>query len=195
MPAVIRSFNDLYPGIQVILDERKGHDLLEGAEHGDYDFCVTTAPVDGKVFDSVKIMDEEVVLASSSENQLAGVQMERRKYPAVDFKVIDKAPIITLSDEQLMQRMLDEQCEEYGIHYKPAVSCRSIEAQLAMVRAGLGMALVPAGIDKSGDSGVKYYSIVQELPLREIVVAYRKEQYLSEPMNAFIEVLKGIENE
>lgn len=195
MPVVIKRFNSLYPGIQVILDERTGHELLDGAEHGDYDLCITTAPVDVKVFDAVKIMDEEVVLASSSENQMAGNVLKRRKYPAVDIKVLNNAPIITLSQEQLMQSMLDAQCAVYGIHYRMAASCRSIEAQLAMVRAGLGMAMVPAGIDKFGDDGVKYYSIIQDLPLREIVVAFRKEQYLSKPMKDFIEVLKGIENE
>ena len=192
MPQVIKRFNEIYPGIHIVVEERTGHELLDRTGHGEYDLCITTAPVDPKIFNAQKIMDEEVVLAAPSQYKLETAAVPERKYPAVDLKTLNDAPLITLSDTQIMQKLLDDQCTKFGIQYKTAVVCRSIEAQLAMVKAGLGMALVPCGIDKFGDDGVRYYSIVQQLPLREIVVAYRKEQYLSKPMKDLIEVLKEI---
>ena len=54
MPEIIKEFSVEYPNFKVILEERTGRELLDGAEHGEYDFCITTAPVDGKIFDSVK---------------------------------------------------------------------------------------------------------------------------------------------
>ena len=195
MPEVTKRFKQIYPGFQVILEERTGHELLDEAEQGEFDLCVTTAPVDRKVFEDVFIMDEEVVLATPEEYEFNTVILPGRKYPAVSISVIDNARLVTLADSQIMQRLLDEQCDVYGIHYQTAVSCRSIEAQLAMVRSGMGMALVPSGIDKLGEHGLRYYSIEQELPKREIVVAYRKEQYLSEPMKSFIDILKDLGKE
>ena len=93
-----------------------------------------------------------------------------------------------------MQKMLDDICTEYGIVYGSSVTCTSIKAQIAMIREGLGIAIVPAGTGNEKSDGVRYYSIKQRLPKREIVVAYRKEQYLSKPMKDFIEVLRSLDN-
>ena len=194
MPRVLLRFAKLYPGIHVVVDERSGKELLEASEHGEFDLCVTTAPVNEKLFNVVRIMDEEVVLAVPADMALDAVQTPGRKYPAVDIRVIDGARMITLSDTQIMQRMLSDACDAYDLHYRVAADCRSIEAQLAMVRAGLGMALVPSGIDRSNREGVRYCSIVQPLPLRDIVVIYRKAQYVTSAMKDMIRILKTIED-
>ena len=194
MPRVLVRFAKLYPGIHVVVDERSGGDLLEASAHGEFDLCVTTAPVSEKQFNVEKIMDEEVVLAVPADRPMEAADVPGRKYPAVDVSIIDGAQMVTLADTQIMQRALTDLCERYDLRYTVAVDCRSIEAQLAMVRAGLGMALVPSGIDQSVGGGVRYYSIAQPLPLRDIVVAYRKAQYLSQPMRALIDILKAIED-
>ena len=194
MPQVLRRFRERYPGIHVVVDERSGKELLEASEHGEFDLCVTTAPVNERLFNVVRIMDEEVVLAAPEDTALEARPMEGRKYPAVDIRMIDGARMITLSDTQIMQRTLNDICDAYDLRYHVAVDCRSIEAQLAMVRAGLGMALVPSGIARSNRDGVCYYSVVQSLPLRDIVVIYRKEQYLTESMKEMIDILRTIED-
>ena len=192
MPEIIKEFSVEYPNFKVILEERTGRELLDGAEHGEYDFCITTAPVDGKIFDSVKIMDEEVVLAAPADKKIKTEKADGKKYPTVDIGVLNGEQVITLSESQLMQKMLEDICMQYGISHKTYISCTSIGAQLAMVRAGLGVALVPSGTVRSKDEGIRYYSFKQKLPLREIVVAYRKEQYISKPMKAFVEVMKKL---
>ena len=193
MPEVLVQFAKLYPGIHIVLEERAGRELLDGAEHGEFDLCVTAAPVSPKLFLCERIMDEEVVLAVSSHQKPEAKQVEGRKYPAVDVRLLDNAPLITLSRTQLMQRILDDVCDTYGLQYSVAVDCRSIEAQLAMVRAGLGMALVPSGVRSADDGGIGYYSIAQPLPRRQIVVAWRKEQYLSRPMVDLVALLKTLD--
>ena len=193
MPEVIRRFKDKYPGFKIVLEERTGNDLLEGTERGNFDFCITSASVDTKTLDVIEVMNEEVVLAVPSGMVKPAQTALGRKYPAVDISVLSAADVITLAKGQLMQRLLDNACEEYGITYRTSVCCTSIEAQLAMVKAGLGIALVPSGTDKLKSDGIGYYSIVQELPKRPIYAAYRKGQYLSKPMLYFIDVLKTLE--
>ena len=183
-----------YPGIRVVVDERSGRELLEASERGEFDLCVTTAPANEKLYNVEKIMDEEVVLAVPEGTRMQALDMKGRKYPAVDIHAIDGAQMITLSDTQIMQRTLNDICAGYDLRYHVTVDCRSIEAQLAMVRSGLGMALVPSGIDRSNRQGVNYYSIVQPLPRRDIVVIYRKELYLTGFMRDMIDILKTIED-
>ena len=194
MPRVVDRFRKKYPGIRVVVDERSGRELLEASEHGEFDLCVTTAPANEKLYNVEKIMDEEVVLAVPEGTRMQALDMKGRKYPAVDIHAIDGAQMITLSDTQIMQRTLNDICAGYDLRYHVTVDCRSIEAQLAMVRSGLGMALVPSGIDRSSRQGVNYYSIVQPLPRRDIVVIYRKELYLTGFMRDMIDILKTIED-
>ena len=194
MPRVVDRFRKKYPGIRVVVDERSGRELLEASEHGEFDLCVTTAPANEKLYNVEKIMDEEVVLAVPEGTRMQALDMKGRKYPAVDIHAIDGAQMITLSDTQIMQRTLNDICAGYDLRYHVTVDCRSIEAQLAMVRSGLGMALVPSGIDRSNRQGVNYYSIVQPLPRRDIVVIYRKELYLTGFMRDMIDILKTIED-
>lgn len=194
MPRVVDRFRKKYPGIRVVVDERSGRELLEASEHGEFDLCVTTAPANEKLYNVEKIMDEEVVLAVPEGARMQALDMKGRKYPAVDIHAIDGAQMITLSDTQIMQRTLNDICAGYDLRYHVTVDCRSIEAQLAMVRSGLGMALVPSGIDRSNRQGVNYYSIVQPLPRRDIVVIYRKELYLTGFMRDMIDILKTIED-
>ena len=194
MPEAIQRFTAKYPGFKVCLEERTGAELLEGSERGEYDLCITPAPVDAKKFDYIKIMDEEIVLAAPEGRSFKTVTDKDRKYPVIDISVLAKENIITLSESQLMQKMLDDICSEYGISYRSSVTCTSIKAQIAMIREGLGIAIVPAGTGNEKSDGVRYYSIKQILPKREIVVAYRKEQYLSKPIKDFIEVLKSLDN-
>ena len=194
MPRVVDRFRKKYPGIRVVVDERSGRELLEASEHGEFDLCVTTAPANEKLYNVEMIMDEEVVLAVPEGTRMQALDMKGRKYPAVDIHAIDGAQMITLSDTQIMQRTLNDICAGYDLRYHVTVDCRSIEAQLAMVRSGLGMALVPSGIDRSNRQGVNYYSIVQPLPRRDIVVIYRKELYLTGFMRDMIDILKTIED-
>ena len=194
MPRVVDRFRKKYPGIRVVVDERSGRELLEASERGEFDLCVTTAPANEKLYNVEKIMDEEVVLAVPEGTRMQALDMKGRKYPAVDIHAIDGAQMITLSDTQIMQRTLNDICAGYDLRYHVTVDCRSIEAQLAMVRSGLGMALVPSGIDRSNRQGVNYYSIVQPLPRRDIVVIYRKELYLTGFMRDMIDILKTIED-
>jgi len=193
MPEVIRRFSAIYPGFKVSLVERSGKDLLDGAEHGEYDLCITTAPIDENLFLYEKIMDEEVVLAVPENKVFESVTADDRKYKTVDISLLNGERIITLSDDQIMQRMLDDLCKKHGITYNTSIVCTSINAQIAMVREGLGVALVPSGIRNNTGKGIEYYSIKQELPLRKIVAAYRKGQYISKPIKDLIEVLKGLE--
>ena len=189
MPEVIARFSRQYPGIQMVLEEHTGRELMDGAERGEFDLFLTADPMEEKLFEAVKVMDEEVVVAVPGGMALESEPMAGRKYPAIDVKLLDGATMITLSETQLMQRMLVRLCETYGLRYQTAVTCTSIEAQLAMVKAGLGWALVPSEIDKFNEAGIRYYSIRQALPRREIVAAYRRQQYVSRAMRRLIEIL------
>lgn len=201
MPIIASKFKCRYPGIHIIVDERGNHELPEAAERGSFDLCVITLPIDDRKFKSEFIMEEEVVIAVSRGGCLdkklsrEAIHMENRKYNAVDAKLLDGESFVMLTESQVMQKALDNLCKDYELHLTKAAVVKSIEAQIEMVRAGVGAALVPTGIQKFDglDCKISYFSLKQELPRRKVVVMYRKNQHLSIVMQDLIKTMKLIE--
>mgnify|MGYP002861124223 CR=1 FL=1 len=196
IPPAVKAFREKYPGIRVIIDERVGQELIERAEHGEYDICITTLPVNEGQFIYEPMKREECVLAvpkgSPLDKRLEGkaVKRKNRTFPAVDVKKINGEDFIVLSENQLMQRILEDICRDNNIALNRIVICRSLEAELALVKEGVGPALLSSGLLREGDKKLNVYSLIQEIPMREIVVMWQKDYHPSKAVREFIEILK-----
>jgi DNA-binding transcriptional LysR family regulator len=70
---------------------------------------------------------------------------------------------------------------------------KSLEAQIAMVRAGVGMALLPSGIERfCSPNEVTYYSFKQDLPKRDVVVMWQRDRQLNQVTRDLIDMMKNI---
>ena len=197
MPVIAKEFRKLYPAIHLIVREGTTAELTEGMEHGEYDLALTLMPIDRRRFSSETVMEEELVLAvPRSEPPLPAEPLPGRKYPAVDAALLDGQRLVMLTETQFMQKQLTDLCADRGITPKPAAVVKSLVAQIEMVKAGIGMALSPSGIslfcNQGGREDVTFYSFRQELPKREVVVMWRKEQKLSRAAESLRDVILGI---
>ena len=194
MPEAVRRFKKLYPGITVTVEEMTSAELLDKTEHGRFDLCVTMLPVDERKFGIERLAAEELILAVPADRApLPAETMPGRKYPAVDAAVLDGLPFIMITESQYMQRALDTLCLAQGIRPVRAAVVKSLIAEIAMVNAGIGLALVPAGIERLAGS-VTFYSIRQALPRREAAVIWLKERTVGGIARAFIDILHEICN-
>jgi len=194
MPTVALHFKSLYPGMHLVIDEMETQELLDGCEHGDFDFCLTMLPVDENVFSYELITEEELVLAvPNSVQSLHSEVIPDRKYPAIDAKELNGLSLVMITESQVMQKSLDNLCRAHGIHVGKAVVVKSLEAQIAMVSAGVGSALVPTGIERICRSDeVQFYSFKQPLPKRKVIAMWRNDRYLSRPVYDLINEIKKI---
>lgn len=194
MPEIAKYFRTVYPGMHLVVEELQTEELLDGTERGEFDFCLTLRPSDDRGFAYEKVMEEELVLAvPSSYAPIPSVSCGKRKYPAVDAKALNGMQFVMITETQVMQRALDALCRDYELTVGKAAVVKSLEAQIAMVRAGIGMALVPSGIERFCSAGeVRFYSFVEELPKREVVALWRKDRYLSEAARDLIKGIKKI---
>lgn len=194
MPAIARHFQSIYPGMHLIIDEMETAGLIEGCEHGDFDFCLTIRPADDRLFAWESITEEELILAvPASYPSLEAAAVPGRKYRALDAEQLNGLPFVTITQSQIMQKALDSLCRDHQLHIRTAAVVKSLEAQIAMVRAGVGVALVPTGIECfCSDRDVQFYSFRQPLPRREVVALWRKDRYLSRPAQDLIHGIKKI---
>ena len=181
MPVIARQFQAIHPGMHLIVREGTTAELVEGMEHGEYDLALTLLPIDKRLFSYEKVVEEELILAvPASQPLLPALSLDSRRFPAVDAKVLNDRPLVMLTESQFMQKQLENLRIDFRLSLRPAAIVKSLEAQIEMVKAGVGMALVPSGIERfCKDDSVTFYSFIDPLPKREVVVMWRKDRTLS----------------
>lgn len=175
LPPIVATFKSLYPGITLRVVERYRADLLEAAEHGEFDLVITTLPINTDLFIYETVFVEENVIATKEELK-AEIDINR-KFPVIPASSINQYSFTMLNEDHLMQKELEELIKRHGLKLKKEVECTSLEAIVEMAKVGIGAAFIPACL--ANDPTLHYYSIKETVPKREIVIMYRKEQYLS----------------
>lgn len=195
MPVIAQRFQSLHPGMHLIVREGTTAELVEGMEHGEYDLALTLLPIDDRLFRWEKVMEEELILAVPvSYPAFPTTEVTDRKHPAVDAAVLNGASMVMLTDTQFMQKQLENIVLDHKLTIHPAAIVKSLEAQIEFVKAGVGMALMPSGIErfcKPGD--VVFYSFTEPLPRREVVVMWRRDQKLSKTTEELKNVIHSIQ--
>lgn len=196
MPKIASTFQSLHPGMHLVVREGTTAELAEGVVHGEYDLALTLMPIeDKKMFNYEKVMEEELLLAvPASTTRLKTSEIHGRKYPVVDVAVLNRQNMVMLTDAQYMQKQLQNILIEKKISIHTAAIVKSLEAQIEFVKAGVGMALVPSGIERfCSDGSVSFYSFADPLPEREVVVMWRKDQKLSKTAEELRQVIHSIQ--
>lgn len=180
MPTIAASFQKIHPGMHLVVREATTAELVEGMEHGEYDLAITLLPVDGRMYNWEKVVEEELVLAvPESYPRFSAISVVSRKFPAVDAEVLNGQNMVMLTDAQYMQKQLQDILLDKKISVTTAAVVKSLEAQIEFVKSGVGMALVPNGIARfCTDASVTFYSFTDPLPKREVVVMWRKDRKL-----------------
>ncbi len=195
MPAVVRRFRESYPGIRLVLDERPRDDLLEAAEHGEFDLCLTTLPISEELFLCETVMREEVLLAvpvgSELERRLgeADLPVSPSGLPTADLRMADGCDFLFLKSGHPMQKILEDQIRRYGLALRDRMECSSLEAVMAMADVGAGAALIPSCLRTSSRGGTRFFSLSPSVPYRDIVLIHRKDHYLSRPAQTLSDLL------
>lgn len=194
MPVIASKFKSRHPGMHLVVREGTTVELVEGMEHGEYDLALTLLPIDKRVFNYEKVVEEELILAvPNSYSSFSTTTVENRKHPAVEASVLNGSSLVMLTDAQFMQKQLENLIIDHKLKVSAAAVVKSLEAQIEFVKAGVGMALMPSGIErfcKPGD--VVFYSITDPLPKREVVVMWRKDQKLSKTAEELKDVIHSI---
>ena len=195
MPLIAAKFKELHPNMFLVIREKTTAELLDGMEQGEFDLAVTLLPVDEKRFSCEKLAEEEIVLAVPAKwEKLPAKKCSGRRYPAVSTEILRKYPLVMLTEVQYMQQQVDDLLYGGEGRTAPAAVVKSLEAQIEMVRSGVGMAVVPSGVERFCREGsVSFYSFSDQLLKREPAVIWRKGVKLSKTAQELIGVIKTIE--
>lgn len=194
LPTIASRFQSLHPGMHLVVREGTTAELVEGMEHGEYDLALTLLPIDEHLFTFEEVVEEGLILAVPGNcPQFPAKDIPGRKHPSVDAGVLRDQRLVMLTDNQYMQRQLLDFLFETKIKVQKAAVVKSLEVQIEFVKSGVGMALMPSGIERfCPDPSVAFYFLTNALPKRKVVVIWRKDLKLSKTAEELKNVIHSI---
>jgi LysR family hydrogen peroxide-inducible transcriptional activator len=165
LPEIIRLFREKYPGAELILHEQTTEQLLRKLEENEIDLAIISdAPANPNI-QVEQLFSEELLLCLPVGHTL----VHQKSVVAADLR---QEKFILMHDSHCLGAQTQQFCQSKG--FKPRISCRSAQVGtvLAMVKAGLGISLIPEMAREHGrEEGIAYRSLNGVRPKRAIVVA------------------------
>lgn len=173
LPNLLHAFLERSPGISVRLASNPRQETLAQLERGEVDLFITSPPIERAGIEWASLMMEEIFLAVPPGHRLAG-----RK--TIRLSEVAGEPFLALKSGYSLRRLTDAFCQQAG--FTPNVVFEGDEpvALLHLVKAGLGVACIPALVWMSApEIAVARIPIQEPRCQREMLLVWSKERYLS----------------
>jgi len=184
LPLVLPRFGELYPQIEVNLVEETTAKLEQLTASGGTDISLLTLPLIDSSLACEPYMEEEIFLAVPPTHRFAD-RVE------IELKELQDEPFIALKRGQGFRQITFDLCSQAGFHPHIVFESSNIETVQSLVAGNMGIAFVPKMLIRSSSSeNVPQYIRIKSRPARTLVIASRKDRYLSKASKAFIDTLK-----
>jgi len=159
LPQLLRAFHDRAPHVDIELREAGNGAQLEALRGGDLDAGVVHAPLGADDMASQPLVEEKLMavipeghpLAGSAEIPLAALADER-------FVLFPRTRSKDLHDELIAH------CRRRGFTPRIEYEVVAMTAALAIVRAGLGITLLPESLAEGRESGAAFVPLTPPAP-------------------------------
>jgi DNA-binding transcriptional LysR family regulator len=186
VPQTIARFKESFPGISVIMNDVLAQRLVRMVKAEEVDFGIgSLGGTDPEVRFSLITTDRVVVVFP------AGSILERRK--AVELKDLIDLKLILLDPESSVRKLVDQAFESIGKIPAPAYEATYLSTAAGMVKAGLGVALLPSSASEIGElSGLLSRPIKHSILTREIGVIQKAGRSLSPAAESFVKSMREV---
>ena len=184
LPLTIHEFRQLYPGIMVEIRDVVAESVVDSVRREDVDFGIGTR----------MRMDREITGSPLLEDRLCafaplGHLLTRRD--SVNLRDLVRHPLILTARDSSVRDILDRALRSEKLLLSPAFEVNYMSTAVGMVRAGLGIAVLPeAAVGAEKIHEVRRLLISRPSLSRRIEIIRRKDRSLSSAAGKMIEILK-----
>lgn len=179
VPDIINSFEEKYPDVELEFKSGMRNILIDDVIKHSLDAAFVSAPLNNKNLDQIKIKEEQLVIITSSNG------------PSLE-KLLTSNPlkIVVFGEGCVFRSRLESWLSSKGIIQYKNTQLNSIEGIINFVEAGVGISLLPEEVISKYYSSrkIKTYTISKQLGTMNTVLIFRKNEYQSKALKAFIEV-------
>jgi len=178
VPDILNFFEEKYPNVVLEFKSAIRNSLIDDVLNFDLDAAFVAGPINNKYLDQIKIKEEQLVIITASNG------------PTIE-KLLKNNPvkIVVFNEGCVFRSRLESWLSSKGIiHYKNT-ELNSIEGIINFVEAGVGISLLPKEIISKyyPNRDIKIHTISKQLGTMNTVLIFRKEEYQSKALKAFIE--------
>lgn len=187
LPRALAAFSRRRPGIHLTFREGGSRTLVQLLEDGELDLAVVIQPIRHPVLETLPLLEEELLLAVPRAHPLAPT---RRR---VRLAELEHEPFVLLREGayDLRDQTLAA-CRRVGFEPRVALDGCEMDSVLRFVGEGIGVAILPAMVLRELDprSGPRALRLQQPKLTRSLVLARRRDRYLSAAAREFAGVLQ-----
>lgn len=159
LPRVIPEYRRLHPGVELMLQEATSVEIGRKLVAGELDVGLVRLPLMETAAIDTQIIDpDELHAALPSDSPLA-------RDDEVQLKALAEEPFILQSRISVLHSVTLKACHMAGFVPIVAQEAAQLSAVLALVRSGLGVALVPSCAARSVPHGVRLVRLAQRVPI------------------------------
>ncbi|UYQ65937.1 LysR family transcriptional regulator [Streptomyces peucetius] len=169
LPQVLRTFHDLHPGIEILVEESGSHDLVRELARGALDLALVVLPLPSSspALSTVELLREDLVAVSSPAAPA----------PPAPLRISDLAgePLVMFRHGYDLRDLTVAACRAEGFEPSFTVEGGEMDAVLGFVRAGLGVAVVPAMVAEGAGGDLRVTPLAGPGLRRTIGLAHRSD--------------------
>lgn len=179
---ILGEFHKLYPNITYNLVENGGKIIESQLANDEIDIGITTLPVDGTIFNSIPLYQEDLKLVLNKEHHLA-----HRK--TVEMKELANEDFILFNEDFYLNDKIREAAKNAGFIPKTISKISQWNFIENLLNAHLGVSILPDNIVRMLDSNFKHININDSAMKWELGVIWKKEKYLSHATRQWIDFM------
>ena len=182
LPAIVAALRDEYPQLDIRLfeDEHK-EEGSRRVQEGELDVTFTVGQRSGDL-ESIVLLDDPFVLVARRGDLPPGA------YPtaALDGTSLVGYPV------GLCQQEIEDAMRDFGVDPTYVFRTNDNGAQIAMVRAGMGWAVMPLLAVDARDESIDVRPLHPPIPPRQVCLVWKRDRTLSPVATRLIEISKSV---
>jgi len=183
LPAAMAIFTEKFPGVEIVVQEDTTARLLKLALACEIDFALASPPIRDERLEVRKLFSEELLIALPPGHPLT----RKRTVTAND---LEGERLIVMKEGHCLADQVLGFCDRQGLHHRISFRSAQLETIQSLVRAGLGISLIPAmAVQRDRNTAPEYRSLHSPKPSRQIAAVWPTQR---PPGRAACEFLKAV---
>jgi DNA-binding transcriptional LysR family regulator len=186
LPKAIARFKERYPGISVVLKDVIAQRIVMLVKTEEVDFGIGILNVsDSEVQYSPLLTDRMIVVFQP------GSALERKKQ--IGLKDLVGLPLVLMDPGTSVRKLVDQAFEAIGQIARPAFEATYMSTAAGMVKAGLGVTILPLSAIEMGElTGLRVRPLQRPALTREIGVIEKSGRSRAPAAESFLQTLRDV---
>jgi len=185
LPRFLTAFTEKFPSVEVVIQEDTTARLLKHLHAYEIDLALASLPIHDERLEVRELFSEELLLALPPGHPLA----RKRTVAVAD---LEGERLIVLQAGHCLGDQVLRFCDRRDLHPKISFRSAQLETIQALVRAGLGISLIPAmAVQAPGADAPIYRSLSAPRPDRRIVALWPKQRPLGRAAGELLKMVSA----